>query len=76
MISRVDPPKCLFHAATEIEKDRYTLIEQSAHLVLLKLAFINTIQLYSWLIISLAITVYYVYMQLRYIIIMYNVTVK
>ena len=32
---------------THTEKDQYTLIEQSAHLVLLKLAFINTIQLYN-----------------------------
>ena len=31
---RVAPPKCLFHVATQAEKDRYTLIEQSAHLVL------------------------------------------
>ena len=31
---RVAPPKCFF----QIEKDRYTLIEQSAHLVLLKIA--------------------------------------
>ena len=29
---RVVPPKCLFNAATRTEKDRYTLIEQSAHL--------------------------------------------
>ena len=28
----VVPPKCLFHVATQIEKDRYTLIEQAAHL--------------------------------------------
>ena len=34
---RVAPPKCLFHVATQIEKDQYTLIEQSAHLVLLKI---------------------------------------
>ena len=34
---RVDPLKCLFHVATQIEKDRYTLIEQSGHLVLLKI---------------------------------------
>ena len=32
----VAPPKCLLHAATQIEKERYTLIEQSAHLVLLQ----------------------------------------
>ena len=31
---RVAPPKYLFHVATEAENDRYTLIEQSAHLVL------------------------------------------
>ena len=30
-------PKCLFHDATQPEKDRYTLIEQPAHLVLLKI---------------------------------------
>ena len=23
-------PKCLFHVATQVEKDQYTLIEQSA----------------------------------------------
>ena len=34
---KVAPPKCLLHVATQIEKDRYTLIEQSAHLVLLKI---------------------------------------
>ena len=34
--SRVAPPKCLIHIATKIEKEQYTLIEQSAHLVLLK----------------------------------------
>ena len=34
---RVAPPKCLFHVANQIEKDRYTLIEQSAHLILLKI---------------------------------------
>ena len=33
---RVALPKCLFPVANQIEKDRYTLIEQSAHLVLLK----------------------------------------
>ena len=41
---RVAPPKCLFHVATQIEKDRYTLIEQSVHLVL---AFTNSTQLYN-----------------------------
>ena len=46
---RVAPPKCLFYINTQIEKDQYTLIEQSAHTVLLKLAFTNTIQLYSYL---------------------------
>ena len=30
---RVATPKCLFHIATQSEKDQYTLIEQSAHLV-------------------------------------------
>ena len=34
---RVSPPKCLFHVATQTEKDRYTLIEESAHLVLIKI---------------------------------------
>ena len=33
---RVAPPKYLFRVATQTEKDRYTLIEQSAHLVLIK----------------------------------------
>ena len=42
---KVAPPRCLFHVATQIE-DQYTLIEQSAHLML-KLAFTNTIQLYN-----------------------------
>ena len=39
---KVAPPKYLFHVATQIEKDLYTLIEQSEHLVLLKLAFTKT----------------------------------
>ena len=34
----------LFHVATQTEKDRYTLIDQSAHLVL---AFTSTTQLYN-----------------------------
>ena len=34
---KVAPPKCLFHVVTQIEKDRYTLIEQSGHLALLKI---------------------------------------
>ena len=36
---RVAPPKYLFHAATQTEKDQhiYTLTEQSVHLVLLKI---------------------------------------
>ena len=39
---KVAPPKWLFHVATQIEKYRYTLIEQSAHLLLLnKLVFTN-----------------------------------
>ena len=38
---RVAPPKCLFHIAT-CTKNRYTLIEQSTHLVMLKLAYTNT----------------------------------
>ena len=33
----VAPPKCLYHVATHIEKDQYTLIEQSAYLILLKI---------------------------------------
>ena len=37
MKERVAPPKCLFHVATETEKDQYTLTEQSVHLVLLKI---------------------------------------
>ena len=45
---RVAPPKCLFNAATGSEKDRYTLIEQSAHLVLLKIGiYYNTTQPYN-----------------------------
>ena len=31
---RVALPKYLFHVATQIEKDRFTLIEQSAPIVL------------------------------------------
>ena len=34
--SEVAPPKCLFHVVPQIEKDHYTLIEQSAQLVLVK----------------------------------------
>ena len=34
---RVAPLKCLFYVATQIEEDWYALIEQSAHLVLLKI---------------------------------------
>ena len=34
-ISWVAPPKCLFHIATQVKKDQYTLIKQSAHLILL-----------------------------------------
>ena len=33
---RVAPPKRLFHVATQT-KNRYTLIEQPAHLILLKI---------------------------------------
>ena len=44
----VAPPKYLFNAATRSEKDRYTLIEQSAHLVLLKIGiYYNTTQPYN-----------------------------
>ena len=42
----VVPCKYLFYAATQIEIDQYTLIEKSAHSVLLKLAFTNTINSY------------------------------
>ena len=31
-------PSKKFHVATQIEKDKYTLIEQPAHLVLLKIS--------------------------------------
>ena len=41
---RVVSPKSLLYVATQIEKDRYTLIEQSVHFVLLKF---NTAQLYN-----------------------------
>ena len=41
---RVAPPKFLSHVATQTKKDRYTLIELSAHLVL---AFTNTTQVYN-----------------------------
>ena len=34
---KVAPPKCLCHVVIQIEKDQYTLIEQSAILVLLKI---------------------------------------
>ena len=34
---RVAPLKCLLHVATLIEKDRYTLIEHSTHLVLFEI---------------------------------------
>ena len=34
---RVALPKCLFHVATQTVKDQYTLIEQSPHLVVLKI---------------------------------------
>ena len=60
---RVAPPKCLFRVATETGQDQCTLIEQSAHLVLV---FANTTQLYNLLIINLAIALHDVYMQLRY----------
>ena len=41
---RVALPKYLFHVATQIEKDRFTLIKQSAPIVVLR---INTTQLYN-----------------------------
>ena len=47
---RAAPLKCLLHAAIQIEKDQYILIEQSALLVLLKMALIlltTYIQLYN-----------------------------
>ena len=34
---RVTPPKWLFHVATQTDEDQYTLIEQSEHLILLKI---------------------------------------
>ena len=37
----VAPPKCLFHVPTQTEKDQYTLIDQSAHLVLLTISIIQ-----------------------------------
>ena len=37
MKGRVTPPECLLHVTTQIEKDQYTLIEQSTHLVLVKI---------------------------------------
>ena len=45
---KVAYPKYLFHIATQTE-NRYTLIERSAHLALLKngINFTNTIQLYN-----------------------------
>ena len=42
---KVATPKCLFHVATQIEKDQYTLIEQPANLILA--FFTNIIQLYN-----------------------------
>ena len=51
--SRVAPPKYLFHVATQTEKDGYTLIEQSAHLVLLKIGIY-----YNELIISLDVALH------------------
>ena len=36
---RLAPLKCLFHDSTQIEKDRFTLIEHTAHLIL---AFTNS----------------------------------
>ena len=67
----------MFHVATQTEKDKYTLIEQSTHLhsLVKKLAF--TITPHSYVIsfiISLAIALNDVYMQLRYDV--YDVTVK
>ena len=44
---RVAPPKRLFYVATHTKQDQYTIIEQSTHLNLLKLAFTNTTQLYT-----------------------------
>ena len=62
---RVALPKRLFHVATRTD-NQYTLIEQSAHLVLLKLAITNTTQLHNYIAhISLAIAVHDVHMQLR-----------
>ena len=36
------PSQCLFHVATQTEKDQYTLIEQSAHLVLTLYSYITS----------------------------------
>ena len=37
MVALLAPPKRLLDVASHTEKDRYTLIEQSAHLTLLKI---------------------------------------
>ena len=46
---RVAPPKCLFHVGAQIEKDRYTLIEKSAHLVLLEFRNLHLPTEYSYI---------------------------
>ena len=59
------PPKSLFHVVTQIEKDRYTLIEQSTHYI-----WSNTTHSYiesHQFIISLAIALHDAYMQLSHI---------
>ena len=47
LMGRVALPKCLPYDPTQIEKDQCTIIEQSVHLVLLKLALTNNTQLYN-----------------------------
>ena len=73
---KITLPKCLFYAATQIEKDLYTLIEHTANLISLKLRFTKTIQLYNQQIINLPIAIHDVYMKLKYIMYSYDVTVN
>ena len=72
MKDKVAPSQCLFYAPIQIKKDLYTLIEQSKHYIL---ALTNSIQLYSYLMISLAIAVHDMYICSRGIC-LYDVTVK
>ena len=48
IVCSVAPPKCLFYIATQIEQDQYILIEQSAHLVMLKFD-INLLTPYTYI---------------------------